>query len=72
MTMSLCFPGLWITGQREYKMGLAVKEGMREMESGEEVELEEEDHRKKGRVIGEGDGEVRVMYGESEGGLEEG
>lgn len=58
--MSFCSPGLWITGQRErereHKMGLGIKEGVRRMESREEVQLEEEDHRKGGRVIGEGDG----------------
>lgn len=36
--------------------GLAIKEGMGGMESAEKVELKEEDHRKRGRVIVEGGG----------------
>ncbi|CAB1432703.1 unnamed protein product, partial [Pleuronectes platessa] len=63
--------------QREYKMGLAVGEGVRGMESRVEAEREEEDHRKEGRVMGggeEGGGESdvwRVREKGSEEGWEE-
>lgn len=54
-------------------MGLAIKEGIRGMESGEKVELKEEDHRKRGRVIVEGGrGGKSDVWRESKSGLEKG
>lgn len=52
--MSLHSPGLWITGQRERenKMSLAVKEGVRGMESREEEDQRGMEERKMGGVTG--------------------